>query len=449
MYTVFTIIDRASCGRVVWSTMNRASAMLLRRNIMLTSMRIRVPLLLLVSFLFLISCSSEGGEILSKDVLFTLDYGKMEDQIDLYKEPGVPFTQKTRIYMRDGIFYVSNGNSNKVMEFTSYGDILSLYYNEQQNPETFMLRRENEEGENANRKAYTHPFREVGEVVVNSRKEILVEDKVGERQAEFDQEIGAMLNRVVLRFDKEGNFLDYLGQEGIGGTPFPFIHNIRVTDNDEIVVVSRSVHHWLLYWFSPGGALLYKLKLSVDNLPIPEGRSFVPSLSEVTVDRNEPLVYLKIEYYGNGQPASKEENRGDSLRGNIHFKRSYIWFFNVKKERYVGKVEVPVKKIKKKTSDFEEAKEIHRIYDYIGVSERNTFFLLTPQADNTFELLLLRRDGSVVSKRYVKLVEKKIHYRDMYVTSSGVLVALLAKDEKVEIAWWRSDRLMEGENENS
>jgi hypothetical protein len=37
----------------------------------------------------------------------------------------------------------------------------------------------------------------------------------------------------------------------------------------------------------------------------------------------------------------------------------------------------------------------------------------------------------------------------MHVTSGGVLTALLAKDEDVEIAWWRSDRLLEVDNEDS
>ncbi len=410
---------------------------------------LRFAILMLVSLFGLVSCSEESSKVLSKEQLFTLDYGKMEDQIDLFQEPGVPFSRKTRVYMRDGIFYISNGNSNKIMEFTSYGDILSLYFNESQNPDTFLLTKEQEEGKVSNRKAYPYQFREVGEVAVNSRKELLVEDKVGERQAEFDDKIGAMLNRVVLRFDKEGNFLDYLGQEGVGGTPFPFIHTIQVTNSDEIVVVTRSVRHWVVFWFSPGGALLYKLTLSVEDLPVPEGEKLVPSLSEVAVDIEEPLVYLKIEYYGNGDTALQEGENSKELLRNIHYNRSLIWFFDVEQEKYVGNVEVPVKEMKERLSDFKEAEKIHRIYDYIGNSLGNVFFLLAPHAKDTFELLLLKRSGTVIARRKLHIVEKDIHYRDMHVTSDGVLTALLAKDEEVEIAWWRSDRLLEVENEDS
>jgi hypothetical protein len=354
--------------------------------------------------------------------------------------------------MRDGIFYISNGNSNKVMEFTSYGDILSLYYNEKENPSTFLLRREQDEGQVANRKAYEYPFSQIGEIAVDSNKNLLVEDTVGERQAEFDDEIGAMLNKVVLRFDKDGQFLDYLGQEGVGGTPFPFIYDINVTENDEIVVITRSIRHWVIFWFSPGGALLYKLNLSVENLPVPEGEQLVPSLSEVSVDMDERLVYFKIEYYGNGVPGTGDSETtgegGQPLR-NIHYDRSLIWFFDVEEEEYVGNVEVPVKEMSEKISDFEETEDIRRIYDYIGNGRRNTFFLMAPHAKDTFELLLLRRNGTVIERRYLEIVEEHIHYRDLYVTPRGVLTALLAKNEEVEIVWWRSDRLLEVENENS
>jgi hypothetical protein len=225
-----------------------------------------------------------------------------------------------------------------------------------------------------------------------------------------------------------------------------------VTENDEIVVITRSIRHWVIFWFSPGGALLYKLNLSVENLPVPEGEQLVPSLSEVSVDMDERLVYFKIEYYGNGVPGTGDSEttgeEGQPLR-NIHYDRSLIWFFDVEEEEYVGNVEVPVKEMSEKISDFEETEDIRRIYDYIGNGRRNTFFLMAPHAKDTFELLLLRRNGTVIARRYLEIVEEHIHYRDLYVTPRGVLTALLAKNEEVEIVWWRSDRLLEVENENS
>lgn len=40
----------------------------------------------------------------------------------------------TAIAMRDGFFYVSNGESQKILELNSYGDLLTLYHNPETNP---------------------------------------------------------------------------------------------------------------------------------------------------------------------------------------------------------------------------------------------------------------------------------------------------------------------------
>ena len=40
----------------------------------------------------------------------------------------------TSIAMRDGFFYIANSESKKIMELNSYGDLLTIYYNEDFNP---------------------------------------------------------------------------------------------------------------------------------------------------------------------------------------------------------------------------------------------------------------------------------------------------------------------------
>ena len=73
------------------------------------------------------ACSSGRAPVLEKELLFRLQYGLMEDQLDLYFHDGIS-EDTTRLAMRGGLFYLSTAGSNKVMEFTSYGDILTLYY---------------------------------------------------------------------------------------------------------------------------------------------------------------------------------------------------------------------------------------------------------------------------------------------------------------------------------
>src|SRR6056297_1206998 len=80
--------------------------------------------LLLVS-LFL-SCEADQPVVLEKEALFRIELGKMEDQIDIFEVGGVAQPKKNVVDMVDGSVFVANGNANKVMEFTSFGDLISL-----------------------------------------------------------------------------------------------------------------------------------------------------------------------------------------------------------------------------------------------------------------------------------------------------------------------------------
>jgi hypothetical protein len=269
-----------------------------------------------------------------------------------------------------------------------------------------------------------------------------VEDKVSEAQQEWSEEYGAMQNRVVLRFDEDGNYMDYLGQEGIGGTPFTFIKHIQVTERDDIVVISRAMRHWFVHWFGPSGALMYRMVISLENLPVPEDTDLVPSLSSVSADMDEQLVYLKIDYYGSSQ---QEQGSGD---GNVSYQKSLMWWFDLRQEEFTGHLEIPIKYDQRRLSDFEDAQQIKRIYEYLGNTRGNVFFFLTPYGEDKFELLLLRRDGSVIARRDLEISEEGVHYRDFFLTPKGVLTALVAYEYTVDIVWWRSDRLTEVNNES-
>ena len=80
-----------------------------------------------------------------------------------------------------------------------------------------------------------------------------MEDTIPESRAEYDEQQQAYLNRVVRRFDLSGSYLDYLGREGIGGTPFPYIEALHVNSRDDVIVVSRAEESWLVYWVQSRG----------------------------------------------------------------------------------------------------------------------------------------------------------------------------------------------------
>ena len=71
--------------------------------------------------------------------MFSIPLGKLENQIDLFSSSGGTTERETHIFMRDGWFYVANGNSGKVMVFSSYGDLIFLLYNPVTNPAPVLL----------------------------------------------------------------------------------------------------------------------------------------------------------------------------------------------------------------------------------------------------------------------------------------------------------------------
>ncbi len=251
--------------------------------------------IIILSLTVLFSCKGETG--MKRELLFELSLGKGEDQIDLIQMPNIPFNNKSRIVMKDGLIYIGNGNSNKIMEFNSYGDILSLYYNSNENPIPVLLSSASDNENSSNRNAYTFNFRNTGEIAITEKNDLLVEDTVPDNRIDYDETTETTLNRIVLRFNREGEFINFLGREGIGGTPFPYIEKIEINRRDEIIIITRTTKTWNIYWYSNNGSLKFTIKVPLDDLPVlPEG-NYIPSLETIVSDRQENSIYLKVDYY--------------------------------------------------------------------------------------------------------------------------------------------------------
>ena len=74
--------------------------------------------LAILAALALAGCRRGAVEELPSEELFSLGIGKMDRQVDLFQVNGVMASSKNRVTMRDGLFYIANGNSAKIMEMT-------------------------------------------------------------------------------------------------------------------------------------------------------------------------------------------------------------------------------------------------------------------------------------------------------------------------------------------
>jgi hypothetical protein len=407
-------------------------------------MKTKVLLLVIVpvTILFISGCKRDSEQTLQKELLFSIPIGKMEDELSFFQLEENPFREKIRLFMRDGLFYISNGGAHKIMQFNSYGDILSLYFNERENPQPVLLSMKGEEGTVSNREAYPYPFNEVGEIAVTDKRELLVQETVPKGRGEFDNERTTMLDQIVLRFDKSGELIDFLGQEGVGGTPFPFIERLHVSSRDDIIVVSRTMKSWIVFWYNWEGRHMYTVEISYDNLPLPaDEEEAIPHLDTIYPDLDAYKLYVKLDYYIN------EKARTTTTTSGIEYYNSQIHTFDIRTEQYTEPITLPHHMIDQDDFDVLEIEQDELLYEFLGIASDGYFFFLSRDEGSYYQLLILDKSGGVVERARIILKDTEMLYRTFYLAPEGILSALLCEQDKAEVVWWRSDTFLERERE--
>ncbi len=381
------------------------------------------------------SCSRfpEAVREVKRESLFSLGYGTLEDQLDLFRVEGMAPPAKTRIAMQDGIFFLSNGNGAKVLTLSSFGDLLSMVYNPERNPPPVVLSQS--ESQASGRIARPYPFLSPGEIAVDSRKYVYVEDRLPPDRRAFDSGSSTSLEYVVLRFSTEGRFIDFLGQEGIGGTPFPVITGVHVTAQDDCVVVCLSREAWLVYWFDSRGLLKSTVKIRRDSLPLPDDRNLVPSLEKIYPDPDGDGIYLKVDYYAESiDPATK-------TRSGIVYDRAYVYRMDPRTAAYTDRYEIlPFEPSRGRGED----ESPPRIWEFLGAARgRNLFFTTTDEEGRTF--VAVYNGSARAMKRYSITIEpEELQYTTLFLSPGGILCALMGTRFEARVVWWRFDRILSG-----
>jgi hypothetical protein len=390
---------------------------------------------LFLSPLMLASCQREQAASVVREELFALDIGRLEDQIDLYHLTGSRSVRKTAIDMRDGFLYVSNGNGGKISRYTSYGDLLFMIYNEETNPPPISLRLINENDRLLTRWAVSYPLAEPGEIAVDSRKHIYAEDRFPPERHSFDAEQRMLLDSMVLHFDGDGRFVEYLGQEGAGGTPFPRINGVYASYQDEVAVVCRLPQGWKVYWFDAAGTALYTIALDDEHIPLPPGIPDVFfSVDAVVAAPDERKLYIKVDYYRNLYDESTGSSAGSEPAVSI------VWLMNTEDGSYAGSIEVPFYEY----TYIENKRRITErlLYSMLGVSQGGRVFLSIP-AEGGYSLLILPAKNPESGQRrgFIAAATEELKFNRFSLSDEGILTGLLATDWEARLVWWRTDRL--------
>jgi hypothetical protein len=377
-------------------------------------------------------CRHDRISSVEREDLFSIEIGLMEAQIALFQLAGDRGIRRNGFTMRDGLFYIADGNSGKVVRYNSYGDLLFMIYNEETNPPPFSLSTNITGDAQATLWAYTHPFESPGWITVDSRKFIYVEDRLPPQAHRLDSESNALLDGVILRFDQDGRYIDYLGREGIGGSPFPRIVGLSTSIRDELAVICRLPDGWDIFWYNTSGVLLYLVKINSNSIPpLPDWPEARASVDRIMAAPDARKLFIKVDYSRNTFDESTNTRTGTEPIISV------IWTLDVENGTYLNSVEVPLYEL------YENGRPINIkvFYSMLGVMRGGKVLLYFP-VETGLSLLFVDTNSRGQRRGIINFSKEELRYNDFHLSTEGILSAMLADNFNIRMVWWRTDKLM-------
>ncbi len=399
-----------------------------------TDKKIFIVLLALIT-LFFSSCNKRNSiESIKEDELFTLQYGNFEEQIgisDLNKIGNI----STGIYMCDGFFYLVDGESKKIMEMNSYGDLLTLFYNEDSAISNLIKKSKNTN--ESIHKEISYPFDYPGILTVDSKKCIYAVCTIPRDRQEQSEDGKSLYSQTILRFARDGTSIDYIGQQGPGGTPFPFIKNIYTTANDELVVVCVTVEGMSVYWFAADGFLKYLIPINLKDVPHLQNEDSTTD-SFCNIDNVIPSVsdyelYVKIDYF------STFFDEDSKVQSGIDYIKTELYTLNVESGVYDDSISIPPYE-ESVVSDY--SRLTYKFpYDFLGVTKSGWKFFMVKTEDG-FNIEMIQNENQRILRRHFPMNHKDILYYDLSLSKDGIVTALYLKKDEAHVVWYRTDELI-------
>lgn len=409
------------------------------------------PVLFITLILLNFSCSrNQTISTIKEENLFSLNYGKYENELQLFNLANLG-NINTKIFMKDGFFFIADDNAKKIIQTTSYGDLLGIIYNPETNPEPSFVRKitnsnsigsstENYSQKTITQSAQKHPFNNISNLAVDSEKNIFVVDQITAERQEQDLQSKTILKEVVLRFTNEGNFIDYIGQEGPGGTPFPFIKDIFVTKNNELIVTCITTEGNTVFWFNSAGFLKYTIPIKTESIPLVkdeydmDSTEYFVTIDKIIPDFTKQKLYIKTDYHKT--VIDTESN----VQSGIEYYQTLLHSLNVENGQFEEFLVIPP--YEDVVTDGFSKLTYNTAFDFLGVTESGWFFFMIPDSTG-YIVQMIQPNGQRIIKRHLKYNRDKTEYLNFTLSDDGIISALLASNEKVDILWWRTDSLIE------
>lgn len=386
------------------------------------------------SSLLLGSCNSGSVSTLQEEILFSLKYGNFEEQISIDDLNNVGEV-RTGIAMRDGFFYIVDGKAEKTMELNSYGDLLSIFYNE--DSKTAELINKSLKSADTVRQPLSFPFDYPGQIAVDSNKCIYAACSIGKNRQEIGEE-GLVQNQLVLRYERDGSFSDYIGQQGPGGTPFPLINNIYVTQKDELVVICNADDGFIAYWFGKDSFLKYTAKINTENAPKLKGMDIKTetymTIGNVIPSPTEYKLFVNIDYYANYL------DEDSMIQSGVNYVQTLLYSLDCETETFGDPISIP---------PYEESVVVdysrlsYKIaYDFLGITESGWKYFIVKTSDG-FNIEMIQSENQKILRRHLNVNHDKNLYYTMCLSPTGIITALYLDNDNAKVVWYRTDNLID------
>ncbi len=388
-----------------------------------------------LGLLLIVNCSKPIQQELKREDRFTFNYGSFENELNLFNLSNAYTRANTQIFMKEGLFYIANSGGQKILKTSSFGDLLSFYYNPETNIKPSFTDDLDAKSNSSTTKAIEYPFNHPCNLIVSDAKHIFVVDTVLEERIEYDHEENLALRNIILHFDEQGNFIDYIGQEGNNGVPFPAIEGLYTNSANDLIVTCRTQKGITIYWFNKNLNLLYKMPIFFDAVPKPydENLKVFSSIDKVVPNFEKKSLYVKMDYY----VEKKDPSTGASL--GVDYDKSYLYFLNITNGKYEKKIEINPYEGK----EYSEGKEVSykKVYELMGVTKNNWCFLYTP-IDNAYALMLIDLKSQAHYRKELEVKNYEMLYNTFNLSPDGIISAILAQEDKATVSWWRVDKII-------
>lgn len=379
------------------------------------------------------ACSSGKIQTLQEETLFTLKYGNFEEEISI-DDLNTVGNVRYGIAMRDGFFYIVDGKSEKTMELNSYGDLLSVYYND--DSDTAELINKSLRTASVVRQPLSFPFEFPGQIAVDSNKCIYTACTLEKNRQEIGED-GLIHNQLVLRFERDGSFSDYIGQQGPGGLPFPKINNIYITQKDELVVICNADDGYMVYWFGTDNFLKYTATINTENIPKLSGADIktetYTTIGNVIPSPTEYKLFVNIDYYENYL------DEDSMIQSGVNYVQTLLYALDCEKETYGDPISIP---------PYEESVVVdysrltYKIsYDFLGITENGWKYFIVKTADG-FNIEMIQSENQKILRRHLVVNHDKNLYYTMNLSPTGIITALYLDNDNAKVVWYRTDNLI-------